>query len=64
MGGWLALLTALERPHRVHSVISIATAADYDKWLRQNCPEEVCIRYFIACLFVSYSVYRQKQIIA
>ena len=30
MGGWLALLATMERTHRVHSLVGIATAADFD----------------------------------
>ena len=40
MGGWLALLATMERTHRVHSLVGIATAADFDL----NITDEVGIR--------------------
>lgn len=33
MGGWIMLLLALEKPHRIHSLIGIATAPDFPQKL-------------------------------
>ena len=41
MGGWLMLATALERPHRIHALVGIATSADFPQKGVEQYPKEV-----------------------
>ncbi len=39
MGGWISLLAALKQPERIHSIVGLASAPDFTKWIEEGMNE-------------------------